>query len=155
MSKLNNRKLKITALAGLGDSGKSEILNLLIDNLTQDPNFITIIPRTQKKRRNLLNDFYALFENNKTSEKIYIDTEGDRAEYVTSNIRQAKKNDATYLITSCHVKTNVTQKPIFDEDNEAFFIATYKNEDWDKMSPKEQNYLRELYVNRLKATIVS
>lgn len=139
--------LKIVALAGFQDTGKTNILNKLIIDLDSRSGFSI----TEGKVGNIdksgnYEDTYAVLEKGK--EKIYINTSGDRLWQVVNNISEAKNKEATKLVIPCHVSTRDSQREILLNDEKAMIL--YKP-DYPNIAVSERVY--DLYVERLKSSL--
>lgn len=135
--------LKIVALGGLNNSGKTNILNKLIENLLRDSTFGNIEGNGGIKIVDGISDYstdgFAVFNHN--GKIVCITTGGDNAKILQNNIQKAKDFKSEILVTACHVRSESVFKPIVDEDPQALII--FKPRSLSKVND-------DLYLYRLK-----
>lgn len=142
--------MKIIALAGLGDSGKTGILKELITTMQSSNQFqtISITDPNKPEQTGLFKKYATNILDEKT---VYVSTQGDAKDIIINAINKAKVNQADQLILACHTHTNATQTPIIQEDEFANFIGTYKydKDDWNLLSNKDKVKIKKVYVDRI------
>lgn len=145
--------MKIVALTGLTNSGKTMVLRRLIDSLKHDIDYSVLKDVPPVKQNNFEVDGSACFQRKSDNAVIYIATAGDSKEIVQRNIDEALQNSADILVTACHCRTSVTQIPIIDEDIYATFIQVHKYQNFENESSVQQDNYHRKYVSDLRMFI--
>lgn len=143
MGNIMETHMKIIGLGGFANVGKTTILKSLIDELKKSG----LDLKSTLTDRLSSDDLHVIFENKDKDDIIFIATGGDSASHVLNNINEAKRNEATILVTPYRISRNADVQDIIIEDPEAILIAKPKY-------PSSIPVIYGSYVRRLKSYLI-
>ena len=135
--------MRILGLGGFANVGKTTILKKLIYDLKTNG----LDLKTCSSDPFSSDDLHATFKNKHNNDIIFIATGGDSVAHVLNNIDEAKKNNATILVTPYRISRNDDVQDIIIEDPKAMLISKPKY-------PAVSSGIYGIYVRRLKSYLI-